>query len=190
MSGSLPLRVTDSGRVVGAKTRSAAWMACSRALRRSYGPSDSCRGGSSARTSMNTVLHPTGRPPSFTHITVMTILSSTTWWSRAVAFARYPSARRVHRLPGAALRLGPQARRTHPAESRSSSYGLVMHLRLLPASPRGDAVTLGVRPESVCLGRTPTFLVMCAQRRTVPKRGSRVGVERGCSAGRMGSGRA
>ncbi len=54
----------------------------------------------------------------------------------------------------------------HPAESSSSSYGLVTHLRLLPTSPRGDAVIVGYGPESVCPGRTFTFLLVCACRRT------------------------
>src|SRR5206468_740192 len=59
-----------------------------------------------------------------------------------------------------------QARRTHPAESRSSSYGLVHHLRLLPTPPRGGAVIVSFRPESVCLERTCTSLDVCAWRRT------------------------
>src|SRR5437773_12229061 len=61
-----------------------------------------------------------------------------------------------------------QARRTHPAESRSSSYGLVHHLRLLPTPPRGGAVIVSFRPESVCLERTCTSLDVCAWRRTGP----------------------
>ena len=36
------------------------------------------------------------------------------------------------------------------------AYGLVIHRRLLPTSPRSDAVTVGYRPESVCLKRTFT----------------------------------
>ena len=36
----------------------------------------------------------------------------------------------------------------HPAESSSSSYGLVVLLLLLPTPPRGDAVTVGYMPES------------------------------------------
>src|SRR5437773_2251161 len=70
-----------------------------------------------------------------------------------------------------------QARRTHPAESRSSSYGLVHHLRLLPTPPRGGAVIVSFRPESVCLERTCTSLDVCAWRRT----GS------ACAAGRPGA---
>src|SRR5207249_3159862 len=70
-----------------------------------------------------------------------------------------------------------QARRTHPAESRSSSYGLVHHLRLLPTPPRGGAVIVSFRPESVCLERTCTSLDVCAWRRT----GS------ACAAGRLGA---
>jgi hypothetical protein len=35
-----------------------------------------------------------------------------------------------------------QARRMHPAESRSSSWGLVFPSPLLPTPPFGDAVTV------------------------------------------------
>ena len=38
------------------------------------------------------------------------------------------------------------------------SEPLVIHLRLLPTPPRGDAVTIGYRPESVYLKRTSTSL--------------------------------
>src|SRR5688572_5303534 len=51
--------------------------------------------------------------------------------------------------------------RLYPAGSSATrgriafvSYGLVHHLRLLPTPPRSGAVTLGFRPESVCLERT------------------------------------
>ena len=46
------------------------------------------------------------------------------------------------------------------------AYGLVVHLQLLPTSPRDDAVTFGYRPESVCLERTLTSLTRLARRRT------------------------
>ena len=36
---------------------------------------------------------------------------------------------------------------TRPAESRSSSYGPMVHLRLLSTPPRGDAVTVSYGPE-------------------------------------------
>src|SRR6266545_8179413 len=55
-----------------------------------------------------------------------------------------------------------QTRRSRLAESSSSSYGLATHLQLLPTPPRGDAVTLGYGPESVCPGRTCTFQSVCA----------------------------
>ncbi len=66
--------------------------------------------------------------------------------------------------PGFATRL--QARRIRPAESSSSSYGLVVHLQLLPTPPRGDAVTFGYRPESAYLKRTFTALTMYTSGRT------------------------
>ncbi len=74
------------------------------------------------------------------------------------AFARYLSrmGRRVY-PPGRSGRIGGNAvtrsevrhwlagSPTGLAESGSLSYGLVIHLRLLPTPPRGDAVTFGYR---------------------------------------------
>src|SRR2546425_10652738 len=61
---------------------------------------------------------------------------------------------------------GMQARQACPAESSSSSYGLVVHLLLLSTPPLGDAVAFSFRPESVCLKRTFTSLTSRAFRRT------------------------
>jgi len=61
-----------------------------------------------------------------------------------------------------------QARRLHPAVSSSLSYGLVVHLLLLPTSPRDDAVAVGYRSESVYLKRTFTSPTTRAFRRTSP----------------------
>ncbi|MCK6495718.1 hypothetical protein L6Q85_05585 [bacterium] len=52
------------------------------------------------------------------------------------------------------------------AESSSSSYGLVVHLLLLPTPPCSDAVAFGYRPESACLKWTYTTPIMYARRRT------------------------
>ncbi|MEW6114819.1 MAG: hypothetical protein AB1664_21980, partial [Thermodesulfobacteriota bacterium] len=41
-----------------------------------------------------------------------------------------------------------------------------VHLLLLPTPPRGDAVTVGYRPEKVYLERTCTSLIKYARRRT------------------------
>ena len=66
-------------------------------------------------------------------------------------------------LAGSPASAGPgftflqQARRSRPAESSSSSYGLVVHLLLLPTPPRGDAVTFGYRPERVPQGDSHPF---------------------------------
>jgi hypothetical protein len=46
------------------------------------------------------------------------------------------------------------------------SYGLVVHLLLLPTPPRDDAVTVGYKPESVYLEGTFTPLTKYAHRRT------------------------
>ena len=97
----------------------------------------------------------------------------------SVAFSRYPSAdwasscsRRVptvsvplwysrsfHAVPvRSGLRHSLAGSPPHPAVSGSSSYGLAVHLPLLPTPPHGDAVTFGYRPESACRGGTPTPL--------------------------------
>ena len=65
---------------------------------------------------------------------------------------------------------GWQARRSRSAESSSLSYGLVIHLLLLSTSSCDDAVTVGYRPESVCLERTFTPLAKHAFRRTTPRK--------------------
>ena len=52
------------------------------------------------------------------------------------------------------------------AVSSSSSYGLVVHLLLLPTPPHGDAVSFGYKPESVCLKGTLTPLTLFAFSRT------------------------
>ncbi len=52
------------------------------------------------------------------------------------------------------------------AELRSSSYGPMIHLRLLSTPPHGDAVTFGYRPENACLEVTSALLIEYAFRRT------------------------
>lgn len=63
-----------------------------------------------------------------------------------------PADFRFHfRFRGLDFAIRSQARRCLPAVSSSLVYGLVLHLQLLPTPPRGDAVSFGFRPESVCL---------------------------------------
>ena len=69
-------------------------------------------------------------------------------------------------FPQSGLHLWLAGSSQRPAESRSSSYGPTVHLRLLPTSPHGDAVTISYRPESVCLGMTSTSLIEYTFRRT------------------------
>ena len=73
--------------------------------------------------------------------------------------------RRVKASPLAGRLAGSQE-----AESSSSSCGLAVHLLLLPAPPRGDAVAVGYRPESVCPEGTLTPPTVHARRRTSPRR--------------------
>ena len=53
-----------------------------------------------------------------------------------------------------------QARRERKAVSSLYSYGLVVHLLLLPTTHRCVAVAFGYRPESVYLERTLTSLTI------------------------------
>ena len=64
---------------------------------------------------------------------------------------------------------GWQARRLRPAVSSSLSYGLVVHLLLLPTTHHCVAVAFGYRSESVSLERTSTSLTTRAFRRTIPR---------------------
>ena len=76
----------------------------------------------------------------------------------------------VSGFPLAWVRASPFSSRlaSFQAESRSLSYGLIVHLLLLPTPPLGDAVAVGYRPERAYLKRTSTSLTKCAFRRTIP----------------------
>ncbi len=67
---------------------------------------------------------------------------------------------------GLGFAIDSQAHRNGQAEAGSLYYGLLIHLLLLPTPPRGDAVTIGYRPECVYLKRTCTSLAKYAYRRT------------------------
>ena len=106
---------------------------------------------------------PVSRQVSLLHAPCLpSIPSPTTRWPLHVALTPYPSARAAC----SGLRLLLAGSSVHYAESCSSSYGLVVHLPLLPTPPRGDAVTVGYRPEKVCLKRTCTSSTRCTRRRT------------------------
>src|SRR5688500_3445199 len=68
-------------------------------------------------------------------------------------------------LPGSGLRHSQAGSSTAPGRIEFVSYGLVVHLLLLSTPPRGGAVAVGYRPESVCLERTFTSLNARASRR-------------------------
>src|SRR5438046_2802145 len=126
--------------------------------------------------SMNTGLHPIGQVSlRHAHIPCGHSVANHLMALRRRFCALPFSAAHARSHPCRTSPLTRQARRTHPAESRSSSYGLVHHLRLLPTPPRGGAVIVSFRPESVCLERTCTSLDVCAWRRTGPA----------CVAGRL-----
>jgi len=75
----------------------------------------------------------------------------------------------LHGFPRSGLHLWLAGSSQRPAESRSLSYGPMVHLRLLPTSPHDDAVTFSYRPESACLGMTSTSLIEYTFRRTSPR---------------------
>ena len=104
-----------------------------------------------------------GSPP-FTYSPFLTIPSPTIRRRPAVAFSRYPSALQVSlRIRLRHLPAGSSPRLT---ETGSLYYGLVVHLLLLSTPPCGDAVTVGYRPESVCLKWTLTTLFEYPRGRT------------------------
>ncbi len=85
----------------------------------------------------------------------------------AVAFTRYPSARRASSATAEVWASPiPSGLAETPGRIEFVSYGLVLRLLLLPTPPRGDAVTVNYRPESACLRRTCTSPTMHAHRRT------------------------
>ena len=55
---------------------------------------------------------------------------------------------------------------THPAETGSSSYGLLVRLQLLPTPPRGDAVTLSYAWRDYHAAGTCTLLTQRPHGRT------------------------
>jgi hypothetical protein len=110
---------------------------------------------------MNSVPVP-GRSPCLTCKAFTTIPPPSTPRTPDVALARYPSAHRAI----SRLRLSSAGSPVRQAESSSLSCGLVVHLLLLPTPPRGDAVTVDYRPESVCLKGTSTPPTSHAHRRT------------------------
>ena len=81
----------------------------------------------------------------------------------------HPTPQRVGLLtrvsPG--FTFSPQARQLS-GRIAFVSYGLIVHLLLLPTPPHGDAVAVGYRPERACLKRTSTSLTKGAFRRTIP----------------------
>lgn len=143
------------------------------ALRRYYERSDSCTGGSSAQPEHEHRLTPAQvslRPvPRRCHHSV-----STHPTCPVAAFPRYPSALDGSRLAGRLrFRLSRAGSSLTSGRIEFVSYGLVAHLRLLPTPPRSDAVTIGFRPESVCLKRTCTSLTSHHCRRTRAGHGRR-----------------
>ena len=116
------------------------------------------------------------------HGQVVTIPSPTTRCSVVAPLAHYPSGPRLARHASdtslcwrgwrcllrrrARLRTFLAVSPKHQAETSSSSYGLVTRQRLLSTPPHGDAVTVGYRPENVCLDRSRTCQTVCARTRT------------------------
>jgi len=83
---------------------------------------------------------------------------------RVTGFRHHPFAETAG-YSGFAIQL--QARRHHPAESSSSSYGPSLHFRLLSTSPPGDAVTFRYKSENLDLEGTFTPRTQYTYHRTV-----------------------
>jgi hypothetical protein len=140
-------------------------------LPRCYGRSDSCSVGSSVpyRQHENRLC---SEQVSLLHAPELPIPPSpTTYHPSDIAFARYPSACRTSRYLGSGLHLSLAGSPVWSAESSSLSYGWIVRLLLLPTPPHDDAVTVGYRPENVCLKGTctplfSTYNIVCACRRT------------------------
>jgi hypothetical protein len=125
-------------------------------LHRSYGRSDSSR------------CHPSREVSPIPTSSLLTVPSPPTQWTPSTPLTRFlRSGHWVFRL-SCRLRLRPTLAGSplHMAVSSSSSYGLVVHLRLLSTPPRGDAGTFDCRQESVCPVGTSTPLSGCPFGRT------------------------
>jgi len=134
-------------------------------LPRYYEHSDSCSHGSSGPWSMNTVS--LGLQVSLIHAHRLP--------DHSVSTHLMLHCHRFHTLPLSStaflfrsrLRLRMAGSSKHPAVSSSLSYGLVVHLLLLPTTHCCVAVAFGYRSESVSLERTCTSLTTRAFRRTI-----------------------
>jgi hypothetical protein len=135
-------------------------------LRRYYGRSDSCEAGSSAPVFGQPERRFSPPQVSLIHASGPPIIPSPTPWGSRHRFRTLPL--RVSGFPLAWVGASPFSSRpaSFQAESSSLSYGLIVHLLLLPTPPRGDAVAAGYRPERACLKRTSTSLAKRAFGRT------------------------
>ncbi len=70
-------------------------------------------------------------------------IPSPTTSSARTSLSQSPQRVQSELKPAPGFATNEQARRKHTAESGSSSYGLLVRLRLLPTPPRDDAVTFG-----------------------------------------------
>ena len=110
-------------------------------LQRYYGRSDSCAVGSLAR-GLIAARFAAQVSPIHAH-RLRAIPSPTTRYPLA-SLIRYPKRAARQPVLGRSVFAHSIAGSTrYLAESRSSSYGLALHLLLLPTPPRDDAVTLG-----------------------------------------------
>jgi hypothetical protein len=142
-------------------------------LHRYYGRSDSCPASSSASLAHELWLCPrTGLPDSRVWPSVHSVSNHPT--GSRCRFCTLPLSASGFLSPGLGFAIASQARHSRPAESSSLSYGLVVHLLLLPTPPRGDAVAVDYRPESAYLKRTLTSPTRHAFRRTERGRPARL----------------
>lgn len=119
-----------------------------------YGSSDSCRDQSSRQVSL---LHEQDRPA---------IPPPTTWSLRRSLSHVTPQRLRLPRNRGLGFATRRQARQTTRPNRVHLRCGLAVRLTMLPTPPRGDAVSIGYRPENVYLKRTSTSLSLLIHKRT------------------------
>ena len=117
-----------------------------------YGTSDSCGAGSSPSCSPQVSLFHGSSLPAIPSPTTLRRPPILVWFRIAGLPPRSRDERRTHwagfRTASLGLRLFTAGSPRRQAESSSSSYGLAIHLPLLPTSPHGDAVTFGYKVQT------------------------------------------
>jgi hypothetical protein len=127
------------------------------------GGSDSCPPGSSVPGCLNTV-SAGQQSPCLTHMNFKSLRLQTPKTPPTVAFARYPSARRVSRSRGSRLHQWVAGSSVAPGRIEF----VILRMDRSPPVPHGDGAILSYELESLWLGRTCTFQFRRAHRCATP----------------------